>query len=98
MNLVIKNQEVELKSKMRALVIFEQISNKPFNPVSVTDMLLYMYSVILACKPDIDLQFDEFMDIMDEEPELYNKFTEWMVTESNKNNLLNDTKKKKAKK
>ena len=59
MKIQIKNTEVELKNKMRSLLIYEQITNKPFNPTTVTDMILYFYSTILACKPDIDLTFDE---------------------------------------
>lgn len=99
MKIQIKNTEVELKNKMRSLLIYEQITNKPFNPTTVTDMILYFYSTILACKPDIDLTFDEFMNIIDDEPTIYEQFNEWLLNESNKNNIFNDnTKKKKGKK
>lgn len=99
MKIQIKNTEVELKNKMRSLLIYEQITNKPFNPTTVTDMILYLYSTILACKPDIDLTFDEFMNIIDDEPSIYEQFNEWLLNESNKNGIFNDnTKKKKGKK
>lgn len=99
MKIQIKNTEVELKNKMRSLLIYEQITNKPFNPTTVTDMILYFYSVILACKSDIDLTFSELMDIIDENPSVYEQFNEWLMSESHKNSIFNDgSKKKKVKK
>ena len=99
MKIQIKNTEVELKNKMRYLLIYEQITNKPFNPTTVTDMILYFYSVILACKSDIELTFSELMDIIDENPSVYEQFNEWLLSESNKNSIFNeDSKKKKVKK
>lgn len=95
MKIQIKNTEVELKNKMRSLLIYEQIANKPFNPTTVTDMILYFYSVILACKPDIDLTFNELMDIIDENPSVYEQFNEWLLNESKKNSIFNDNSKKK---
>lgn len=99
MKIQIKNTEVELKNKMRSLLIFEHIANKPFNPTTVTDMILYFYSVILACEPSIDLTFSELMDIIDENPIIYEQFNEWLLSESKKNSIFNDdSKKKKVKK
>ena len=99
MKIQIKNTEVELKNKMRSLLIYEQITNKPFNPTTVTDMILYFYSVILACEPSIDLTFSELMDIIDEDPSVYEQFNKWLLNESKKNSIFNDdSKKKKAKK
>lgn len=91
----IKNTEVELKNKMRSLLIYEQIANKAFNPTTVTDMILYFYSTILACKPDIDLTFNEFMDIVDEDPNLFTSFQQWLTKESEKNSVFEDDSKKK---
>ena len=95
MKIQIKNTEVELKNKMRSLLIYEQITNKPFNPTTVTDMILYFYSVILACEPSIDLTFSELMDIIDENPSVYEQFNEWLLSESKKNSMFNDGSKKK---
>ena len=75
MKIQIKQTEIELKHKMRSLLIYEQIANKPFNPLTITDMMLYFYSTILACEPNIDLSFTEFMDIVDDEPKLFKSLT-----------------------
>ena len=95
MTITIKQTEVELKNKMRSLLIYEQIANKPFNPTTITDMMLYFYSTILACSPNIELTFTEFMDIVDDEPNLFTSFQQWLTKESEKNNVFEDDSKKK---
>lgn len=97
MKLQIKNTEVELKNKMRSLLIYEQITNKPFNPSTITDMMIYFYSVILACEPSIELTFNEFMDLIDEQPNLFDSFQSWLIKEGEKNSIYNDDSKKKMK-
>lgn len=99
MKITIKNTTIELKNKMRSLLIYEQITNKPFNPTTITDIIIYFYSVILACEPNIDLTFDELMNELDENPSLYNDFNFWLLNESKKSNQFTDnTKKKKVNK
>ena len=95
MKIQIKQTEIELKHKMRSLLIYEQIANKPFNPSTITDMMLYFYSTILACSPEIDLSFTELMDIVDEDPNLFKNFQEWLTKESEKNSVFEDDSKKK---
>lgn len=97
MKIQIKNKEVELKNKMRSLLIYEQITNKPFNPSTITDMMIYFYSVILACEPSIELTFTEFMDLIDEQPNLFDSFQSWLIKEGEKNSIYNDDSKKKMK-
>ena len=84
MTITIKNTEIELKNKMRAMIIYEQITDKAFNPQTISDLTIYMYSVILACRPEINLTFSELMEILDESPELFEKFNNWLADELNK--------------
>lgn len=90
MIVTIKEKTIELKNKMRALLIYEQIANKAFNPTTMTDMMLYFYSVILANESDIELTFAEFLDILDEQPNLLNDFNEWLLSINKKNSQFND--------
>lgn len=92
----IKNQDIELKSKMRSLLIYEQIAGKPFAPNGFTDMMLYFYSVILANYPNIQLTFDELMDEVDENPNLFTEFTMWIEEQAKRNSIFDtqDSKKK----
>lgn len=79
MKVNINNKEIELKNKLRSILIYEQIAGKTFNPVTLTDMMLYMYCVILANDSTIELTFMDFMDMLDENPNLFSEFNEWLV-------------------
>lgn len=90
MEITIKNRTITLKNKMRALLIYEQIANKAFNPITITDMMLYFYSVILANEPDIDMTFSEFLDILDEQENLFETFNKWLLSINKKNEQFSD--------
>ena len=96
MKLEIKGTEVEIKGKMRAYLIYEQLTNKAFNPKTFTEMMLYFYSLILANAKDIHLTFEEFMDYLDENEDKLSDFYKWLAKENDMNNQLTDIKKKKA--
>ena len=89
MKITINNIEIELKNKMRAMIIYEQITDKPFNPRTISDLTIYMYSVILANKPDLQLTFSELMEILDEQPELFTDFNNWLTSELQKQAQFN---------
>lgn len=89
MKITIKNTEIELVNKIRAMIIYEQITDKPFQPQTISDLTIYMYSVILACKPEIQLTFSELMETLDEEPELFNRFNLWLTDELKKQAQFN---------
>jgi len=90
MEITIKNRTITLKNKMRALLIYEQIAKKAFNPITITDMMLYFYSVILANEPDIDMTFSEFLDILDEQENLFETFNKWLLSINKKNEQFSD--------
>lgn len=94
--MIIKEQNIELKSKMRSLLIYEQIAGKPFAPNGFTDMMLYFYSVILANYPNIQLTFDELLDEVDNNPSLFSEFTGWIEEQAKRNAIFDveDSKKK----
>lgn len=92
MKITINNKEIELKNKLRSILIYEQIAGKTFNPSTMTDMILYFYSVVLANEPKLELDFMEFMDMLDEKPELFKEFNEWLVSVNKVNSQFgNDT-------
>lgn len=97
MKVTINNETIELKIKLRAIMIYEQITGRQFTPTTMTDMMLYMYSVILSCKPNITLDFMEFMDWLDENPNVFKEFNDWLIQTNKVNgqfgNDSNDLKK-----
>lgn len=81
MKVIIKDQEITLKYSFRALIIFEEITSKTLTvPESLKDILILFYSVILAsAKGSLqDWTWDNFMDWLDENPEITIEFTQWL--------------------
>lgn len=88
MKLKIKDREVELKYSFRSLILYENIQKKSFAPESTTDVLIFMFCTILASDRDLQLDFNDFLDMIDENPQLVVDFSSWLTAEINKGNTL----------
>lgn len=90
MKITIKGKEVELKYSIRALIMYENIENKTFQPTSLQNLMTFFYVIVLASSKDYSLTFDEFLDFVDEDQNnnLLNEFAGWLndITE-NQNKL-----------
>lgn len=84
----IKNKEVELKYTFRSMIIYEKITGESFQPKGVTEVLIYLFSTIVASSKGIDLTFEEFIDFADENPNIVNEFNEWLLSIFNKNEYI----------
>ena len=62
-----------LKYSNRAIMIFESLTDKPFNIASITDQYIFFYSVLLANNKNFELTFNEFIDKLDEAESLDRK-------------------------
>lgn len=81
MKINIKDHEIELKYSFRALIIFEEITGKTMTtPDTLKDILILFYSIVLAsAKGSLqDWTWDNFMDWLDENPEITIEFTQWL--------------------
>lgn len=99
MKVTIKGKEITLQGTFRAMIAYEQIMGHAFNPTTVTDMLVYFYSVVISNKDFKDtLTFDEFCDILDEDSTLMPSFTEWLTSKNQEDKTLegNKTEKKRT--
>lgn len=91
MKITIKDKEIELKQTIRALMLYENIENKTFNPTTTTDFVTYMYCVVVASSKDYSISFEDFMDAIDENPDKLKEFSEWLIsTSQNQNKLKKD--------
>lgn len=104
MKVKINDKEIELKHSLRSIIIFESISNKPFEITTMTDISLYFYCSIMASASDLDLTFEEFLSWLDE-PENEGLFQEFFDFNQKKDKIDNalspeqkTTKKKKVSK
>lgn len=100
MTINIKDKEVTLKYSFRSLILYENIQGKSFEPASTTDTIVYFYCVILASDKDLVFSFDDFLDMIDERPELFLDFAKFLSEEMEKTAVLSpadeDVKKKKG--
>ena len=68
MEIVIKNKTIDLKYSFRALMIYENITQKNFNPKGLSDVVVFFYSIVVATSKDTTLSFDDFLDWLDANP------------------------------
>ena len=95
MTIQIKDNTIELKQTLRSMIIFEKITERTFNIINISDVVIYFYSVVMASSLNSNIAFDEFVDWLDNNPEAFTEFNEWLTTEAEKNNKLTGKKKKK---
>ncbi len=89
MTISIYNKEVELKQTLRALFIYEKITNEMFNPSTLTNIVIYFYSVVMASDKNIAISFEEFTDWLDNNMNELTNFTNWLAQINNKNGFIN---------
>lgn len=100
MDITIKDKVYKLKYTIRALFIFEQITNRQFAIKNITDTYIFLYSVLLANNPDMELSFEELINYCDDDITIINNFNKFLLNENQKNNIFDkddnqdDTKKK----
>lgn len=95
MKIKIKDLEITLKNSFRSLVIYEAMTKKSFKPETITDVIVYFFSVISASANPEQVDWDDYMDWLDENPMAINEFQTWLTSSMQFNGQFgNDTKKK----
>ena len=85
MALKIKDKEIELKYSIRSMIMYENMTEKTFAPTSLTDVITFMYCVVVSSAKDYSISFDEFIDYLDENQNAINEFGDWLQSSSNSN-------------
>lgn len=88
MKINIKNKTVELKYGFRAMLIYEQIQGKSFEPKTIGDVVVFFYSIVLGSTKDFSLTYDDFLDWLDDNPSAVTDFSLWMQSIADTNSLL----------
>lgn len=95
----INGKNYKLKYTVRSLFIFEQITGKSFKIESLLDNYLFFYSMILANNREDVLDWDTFINAMDEDPTLFKRMSDIIEEQQKKDNLFtNEEKTKKGSK
>ena len=67
--ITLRGSDYTMKVGMKAIVVFEAITEKAFEIKTQTDILAYIYAAILAGTPGTKLGFDDMLDAFDDDPE-----------------------------
>ena len=67
MKIKIKDNEYEVKNNVKAMLLFEGITEKPFEIKNLTDFYTYCYAMVYANNTENVPQFDEFLEWFDDE-------------------------------
>lgn len=84
MKIKIKEVEYTIKYTLRALFIYEQITGKTFSMQTLTDQYIFIYCLILANAPDIEMSFDDFINECDNDSELVISMQNFLAKEMEK--------------
>ena len=88
MKIKINDKEIELKQTIRSLLMFENIKGETYFPKTLNDILLYIYCVVVSSSKDYTLDYDAFIDWIDENPNELEKINMFLEqTQENQNNI-----------
>ena len=76
------NDEYALKYSLRAFMFWEQMMSKPFDVQTLTDTYVLFYCFLMASNKPFDVSFEQYMDLLDENPETVREFNKWFAEET----------------
>lgn len=79
MKIKIQGKDVELKRSLRSMIFYESLAGKPFEPKQLVDIITYFYSVVMSSERTLTITLDEFVDLLDENPQLLIDFSTWLA-------------------
>ena len=86
----INDKEYKVKYTIRALFYWEQITGKPFAINTLLDNYLFFYCMILANNPDDVLEWDQFLNAIDNDPTLFSQINSTVEDRQKKDELFNN--------
>lgn len=86
----INDKEYKVKYTIRALFYWEQITGKPFAINTLLDNYLFFYCMILANNPDDVLDWDQFLNAIDNDPTLFSQINSTVEDSQKKDELFNN--------
>ncbi len=97
MKIEINKEKIELKQTLRSMIIYEKITEKPFNIQNISDVIIYFYSCVVASNTEISITLDSFIDWLDLHKEAFEEFNRWLIEEATKTEQASGKKTKKKK-
>lgn len=72
----INGEDYAIKYTIRALFMWEQITGKPFKITTLLDNYIFFYCMILASNKGKVLEWDDYLDALDNDRTLFAQMTE----------------------
>lgn len=77
--ILINGTSYTLRYTLKNYFMFEELTNRPFVFGKLVDEILLFYSTLLANNEYFSLEFEEFIALCDDNPNLYNEFKVFYV-------------------
>lgn len=87
----INGKEYKVKYTIRALFIWENIMDKPFEIKSLMDNYVLFYAMILANNPGDLLSWEDFTNALDDNPYLIKEMGDIIAKQNIFNNMLDNS-------
>lgn len=81
-------KELKLKYTQRAVIIFEEITGQPLKLDNNKNILIFYYCVLIANNRDVNLTFDDFIDVVDDDDTLLPYMNNWFAGEIAKRSIF----------
>ena len=78
-------EELNLRESFRSHMIYEEITGESFHPTNIKNVLIFFYSNIMAVNRELAIDFEAFVDWMDEHPEYLGMFVDWFTANLHRN-------------
>jgi len=88
MEITINGKAYNVRYTLRAMMMWEAITKKRFEIVTITDQWLYYFTLLLASNPGMEMDFEEFVDACDDEPAILVTMGEFINAEAKKRELF----------
>ena len=80
MKIQIKDKNIELRQTLRSHIIFENVTGHSFKGTGLGELAVFFYCTVMACCPNLEMEYEAFIDWLDEDIERLKVFSEWMVS------------------
>jgi hypothetical protein len=76
-------KSITYKLKIKALILFERVTGKPFEINTTEDLYVYFYCVRCVNIDNYDVDFDKFLDECDDNPDMFTDFCNQLEKHNN---------------
>lgn len=81
-------EELNLKQTLRAHILYEQIMGHPFiESDGLNGIVMLFYSYVIGSNRDTNIDYNDFLDFLDEHNNMIGEFTKWIIKMNDNNKL-----------